>query len=389
MRRYKVYSLSTFLMIPLGLLINYVFAQLVLIADIPIYLDSIGTVLSAALGGFMPGIAVGFLSNVVNGVSDPITMYYGIISIMIACITVIFSQHGIFRSLKKTLISVAAYSFIGGAIGSVLTWLLYGFNFGSGISAPFAIFLNGTAGLPKFWAQLSADMLLDIADKLLTVAIAYTVIHLIPEKLMQRLPLGFIYSKNDSGKNDGRTYSSKHSLSNEVAALIIITAIVVGIISTAVSYLIYVETTTEQYVSTGRSAVNLMQDTLGDINLKSPASSSEWQVKRYRLNSLCSNTVDIERLYIFFVSDTGMSIVYDSAETDNKFSAITAGDEIPEFISEYGSFIRGEEVEPIVYDRDGITTMAVCHTLSNPGRLSPYYAVAEIDISSGVADRYA
>ena len=53
-----------------GILINVVGAKLALYFRLPLFLDSIGTVLAAAIGGYMPGIAVGFLTNVLNGLAD-------------------------------------------------------------------------------------------------------------------------------------------------------------------------------------------------------------------------------------------------------------------------------------------------------------------------------
>ena len=75
---------SLLLLISGGILINLIGARLALFFRLPLFLDSIGTVLAAVLGGYMPGIAVGFLTNVLNGLSDFTTSYYSSISVLIA-----------------------------------------------------------------------------------------------------------------------------------------------------------------------------------------------------------------------------------------------------------------------------------------------------------------
>ena len=44
-----------------GLLVNYLLAQLAIALKLPLYLDNIGSALAAALGGYLPGIIVGFM----------------------------------------------------------------------------------------------------------------------------------------------------------------------------------------------------------------------------------------------------------------------------------------------------------------------------------------
>ena len=46
-----------------GLAINYLLAHLAIWLHLPLYLDNIGSALAAALGGFLPGIIVGFFTN--------------------------------------------------------------------------------------------------------------------------------------------------------------------------------------------------------------------------------------------------------------------------------------------------------------------------------------
>ena len=66
-----------FLLCCAGLVINVLGVQFATRYHLPLFLDNIGSALAAALGGYIPGIIVGFLTNLVNGISDYTTAYYG------------------------------------------------------------------------------------------------------------------------------------------------------------------------------------------------------------------------------------------------------------------------------------------------------------------------
>ena len=51
--------------------------------SLPVYLDCLGTILASMLGGYVPGIAVGYFTNLIISVSDFTAMYYGIVNVLI------------------------------------------------------------------------------------------------------------------------------------------------------------------------------------------------------------------------------------------------------------------------------------------------------------------
>ena len=76
--------LITLLLCAGGLLINFLGVKAALGLGLPLFLDNIGSTLAAALGGYIPGIIVGFLTNLINGVGDYTTTYYGSLTVLIA-----------------------------------------------------------------------------------------------------------------------------------------------------------------------------------------------------------------------------------------------------------------------------------------------------------------
>ena len=165
-----------------GLLINYLLAHLATRLQLPLYLDNIGSALAAALGGYLPGIIVGFFTNLINGIGDYTTAYYGSLTVLIAIASAWFASNGYysFRKPWRLLVVIAVFAFIGGGLGSVLTYVLYGFEFGVGLSAPLARKIHESGVTNQFLAQFSADMLVDLVDKTITVLVVAVVLHIMP-----------------------------------------------------------------------------------------------------------------------------------------------------------------------------------------------------------------
>ncbi|MBR6889760.1 MAG: phosphohydrolase, partial [Clostridia bacterium] len=188
--RRRARRISLLILSAIGLLINYLLAHLATGLKLPLYLDNIGSGLVAAVGGYIPGIVVGFLTNQVNGIGDINTTYYGSLTVLIAIASAWFAGKG-FYSFKKPwrlLAVIATFTLIGGGLGSVLTWALYGFSSGaSGASAPLALKIYEGGTLSRFWAQFAADMLIDLLDKTVTVLIIAAVKNMLPKSFTDRL----------------------------------------------------------------------------------------------------------------------------------------------------------------------------------------------------------
>ena len=95
---------SVILLIIAGLLLNVLPAKLALTLELPLYLDCLGTILTAMLGGNLPAVIVGFASNAINGISDPVTMFYGVISIFIAALATFFYHQRFFKNIPRLFV---------------------------------------------------------------------------------------------------------------------------------------------------------------------------------------------------------------------------------------------------------------------------------------------
>ncbi len=172
----------------LGILINRAGARLVTVLHLPLYLDCIGTVLTAALGGPLPGMLTGYVTNLIGGITHLTTMYYATISVMIAAAAAWFGRRGWLEKPARLPLCALVLALVGGGgVGSILSFCLFGFNFGDGASAELAHRFYD-AGFPGvFLSQLAADFLVNLLDKAIIVVIAYVVLRLLPPKVKASL----------------------------------------------------------------------------------------------------------------------------------------------------------------------------------------------------------
>lgn len=127
----KIDKLAIFL-IPIGVALNFIGAQIAMLLKLPVYLDAIGTIVVGALCGGIPGAVVGVISNTINSITYPAYVWYGIISAIYGILAAYLSRRKVFCSLWKTVLASLLFATIGGVLNSCITWILFGFNFATG-----------------------------------------------------------------------------------------------------------------------------------------------------------------------------------------------------------------------------------------------------------------
>ena len=116
-----------------GILLNVLPSLLVSKLGLPLYLDSIGTILSAAAGGIVPGTIAAFLTNLIKGFWDLSSVYYIPINILLALLTAFLAPRKMLTRFPGMLLAVICFALAGGVIGGVLTWYLNGSVFGGSV----------------------------------------------------------------------------------------------------------------------------------------------------------------------------------------------------------------------------------------------------------------
>ncbi|MBQ6504834.1 MAG: HD domain-containing protein [Flexilinea sp.] len=340
-----------------GLLVNYLLAHLATGLNLPLYLDNIGSALAAALGGYIPGIIVGFFTNLINGIDDYNTAYYGSLTVLIAIASAWFAGKGYytFKKPMRLLAIIGTFALIGGGLGSVLTWVLYGFEFGSGISAPLALRIHEAGVMSEFLSQFTADMLIDLADKTITVLAVTTVLQIMPASLKDR----FYYAgwqQTPISREKRASVNSKrtHLMSLRTKIIVLVTAamVIIALIVTVISFVHFRTSAIEEQQTLAMGVANVASDSIdGDrvdeyIALGEAAEGYARVDKRF--NDLANSSENIQYVYAYRILENGCQVVFDADTPDTPGGEpgdIVEFDE--DFKSQLPDLLAGKEIEPI------------------------------------------
>lgn len=337
--------------------LNVLPAKLALALELPLYLDSLGTVLAAILGGYLPGIFVGYATNLILSIPDSITAYYATISVLLAVTTTWFSHLGYFRRplRPKLIIVVLSLAIVGGGLGSVLTWLLYGGGFGEGISAPLAYYLynNGIGG--KFFCQLYADMGLDVLDKAIVVTLGLVLMRLIPRSWTPLLRPRFWRQAplDDEQRRQTVERTTRLGLRGEIMAMVFAATLLVAAAATGIGVMQYRRTTISEHTREGVGVAQLVASCIDpervDEYLTRGAAAEGYTETEALLYDILHSLPDMEYLYVYRIESDGCHVVFDldTAELEGSDPGeLVAFDE--SFSELLPALLAGERIDPLI-----------------------------------------
>ncbi|HFH9368984.1 TPA: ECF transporter S component [Streptococcus agalactiae] len=162
--------------ISIAIAINLIGANLALFLRLPIYLDTVGTLLIAVILGPWYAASTAFLSALINWMTtDIFSLYYSPVAIVVAIITGILIKRNCKPSslLWKSLI----ISLPGTIIASVITVILFKGITSSG-SSIIAQFLHGI-GLDMTSSLILVQVGTDYIDRLISLILVFSTITLL------------------------------------------------------------------------------------------------------------------------------------------------------------------------------------------------------------------
>ncbi len=102
----KDFTTRTLVLIPVAIAINIAIGTLVVILKLPVYLDSIGTVLVGALAGPWAGALTGGLANLIWGLFTPNIAPFFYVAAVIGLMAGFFARRGVFERESPRWLSV-------------------------------------------------------------------------------------------------------------------------------------------------------------------------------------------------------------------------------------------------------------------------------------------
>ncbi len=183
----KVLGLTTvaWILIPIGIVINQIGNVIVFTLKLPIYLDTIGTIIVALLAGPWVAAITGILTNVVSTlIIDPTALPFGIVNALVGIAAGYLAIWGMFNKVWKVFISGVILTLVSSLSATPIDVFFFGGVTGSGTDfVRTALLASGQ----QFWAAMfSASLITDILDKVFSAFVAYVVVRNLPKRFLDR-----------------------------------------------------------------------------------------------------------------------------------------------------------------------------------------------------------
>lgn len=189
----KDFTLIAVLLIPVAIAINIVGFQLCQLLRLPIFLDSIGTILVGALAGPWVGAIAGFLTNMINGIFNPVYFAYAPTSIFVGIFAGILSSKGLLKNFWKIIISGVILTLVSTISSGTITAFVFG-----GATGGTGSIITGAllaAGNNIITSVFSVQIFQEIADKLISIIVVWIVMRGMSDRYLSKLKNGNLYLK--------------------------------------------------------------------------------------------------------------------------------------------------------------------------------------------------
>ena len=175
-------------LIPLAVGINLALGQVAAVTHVPLFLDTVGTVLVAVLVGTWAALATGFFSQLVfTVISGNFTwLWFLPVQLAVAAYAGGAARVGVFRRLWVTVMAGLGLGVFAASMSWPISFFVFGGVTGGGATA--LIVLLRSTGLSLGWSVYAGGLVADLLDKTVTFLLVRTVFVSLPARLVGRFP---------------------------------------------------------------------------------------------------------------------------------------------------------------------------------------------------------
>ena len=367
--------------------INLLFNNLISRAELPVplYLDTIGTVLAAVLGGTLPGVLVGFFTNFFISFIRQEALYYGVINVMIAVSASYLYNRKKLKKLWGLIVLVLVLTLISGIVGAVIPWYMEGLALES---ASLSGEINKIGIFGPFVSYMISNIVTNFFDKTLTVIIALFLYRLIPDKFRGKFKFtGWRQTPSTGEELISKYRSEKQAFSMRIKMLIVlmIALSTVAAVGTYISVRVYYKSMINQHTALAQGTAKLAAREIdGDKiegYLASDGNSEEYRRSHRLLEDILYSSPEIAYLYVYQMKPDGFHVVFDIDTEDipaDKIGEVLPYDDgFEPYLSE---LLSGEPVEPIITDDEYGHLLTVAEPVYDSAGVCRCYAIADVDV---------
>lgn len=188
-----------FFLIPLGIAVNFIGGQIVVLLKLPIYLDSIGTMVVGALCGPVYSIIVALTTGLLMGITSPTSLFYLGNYLAVGLFAGLFAKAGWFNKLWKAVVFGIIIGVICGVCGSIVTVAVFG-GYSASPTGIITGLIHKSTGISIPISNMISETFSDVIDKIPSAIATWLICKAIPNRFLLKLPLGGQYiRKSEAG----------------------------------------------------------------------------------------------------------------------------------------------------------------------------------------------
>ncbi|WP_250674264.1 ECF transporter S component [Paraclostridium ghonii] len=193
----KQLSTNQVTIIALGVSLNVIGAFIALTLRLPIYLDSIGTILIACILGPRYAVLTGVLGSLASGMTfDIYSLFFMPVQISTGLISGLMFKKDFLKG-EKIFTGVMAFSVPTSILSAIIAAFVFGGVTSSGSS--YIVQMLSVFGINKVVGVFLTQVLTDYADKFIAVLIVNYAVSLVPSNIINKLKFKKNYMEIKNG----------------------------------------------------------------------------------------------------------------------------------------------------------------------------------------------
>lgn len=178
------FNTMALVLIPVAVGINYVGKLFASVLKLPLWLDSVGTILAAMLAGPWIGAITGLINNIIYGLTiDPGSAFYAITSVAIGLTAGILAYMGWTKNWTLAFLMGLVVALVAAIVSTPLNILLWGGQTGN-IWGDLVFAAIIARDLPLLLASFTGELVVDLMDKVATVLVSYIIYRSLPKRFL-------------------------------------------------------------------------------------------------------------------------------------------------------------------------------------------------------------
>lgn len=335
--------------------VNVIMAYIANRLDMPVYLDTIGTIFISVLGGLFPGIVTAVATNLLCGGFNPEAIYFSFINVIIAVYTVWFADRYTFKRRISMIGFILFAGIISGCLGGLIQWQIIGVPQNQAV----ADVIETITVFPKLTTFLILNTILNIFDKGISLVAALLIIRFIPEKTREKLK-NFGWKQQPLTEDElkvirKRGVESETSIRTRMSITMVSVSFALVFIMGFICVQIYFNSVREERKQVAKSAAEFAAEVVDgnklDDYIRNGSNVPGYVETKHTFEHIRDSAVGVKYLYVLKVESDGCYFVFDLDTEDTP--AYEPGEKV-EFEDAFKPYLAdllaGKKIDPVESD---------------------------------------